>query len=144
MQDPWWPIRSFILSFNERRVKHVKPGHTIVCDECMSAWKGSDGKYKTNGCSHKTKIVRKPEGVGCELKSAADGMSGIILQLELMEGSEAQSKKPGHAEYGEGTSQLLRLCAPWRGTARTIIADSAFSSVKSLLALSEPASAGSI
>ena len=132
MQDPWWPIRSFILSFNERRVKHVKPGHTIVC---MSAWKGSDGKYKTNGCPHKTKIVRKPEGVGCELKSAADGMSGIILQLELMEGSEAQSKKPGHAEYGESTSQLLRLCAPWRGTARTIIADSAFSSVKSLLAL---------
>ena len=115
MQDPWWPIRSFILSFNERRVKHVKPGHTIVCDECMSAWKGGDGKYKTNGCPHKTKIVRKPEGVGCELKSAADGMSGIILQLELMEGSEAQSKKPGHAEYGEGTSQLLRLCAPWRG-----------------------------
>ena len=135
MPDPWWPIRSFILSFNERRVKHVKPGHTIVCDECMSAWKGSDGKYKTNGCPHKTKIARKPEGVGCELKSAADGMSGIILQLELMEGSEAQSKKPGHAEYGEGTSQLLRLCAPWRGTARTIIADSAFSSVKSLLAL---------
>ncbi|KAL5475280.1 hypothetical protein EMCRGX_G027361 [Ephydatia muelleri] len=43
----------------------------------------------------------KPEGVGCELKSAADGMSGIILQLELMEGSEAQSKKPGHAENGE-------------------------------------------
>ncbi|KAL5473365.1 hypothetical protein EMCRGX_G027842 [Ephydatia muelleri] len=101
VKDPWWPIRSFILSFNERRVKHVKPGHTIVCDECMSAWKGSDGKYKTNGCPHKTKIVRKPEGVGCELKSAADGMSGIILQLELMEGSEAQSKKPGHAEYGE-------------------------------------------
>ncbi|KAL5493397.1 hypothetical protein EMCRGX_G014573 [Ephydatia muelleri] len=65
--------------------------------------------------TRKTKIVRKPEGVGCELKSAADGMSGIILQLELMEGSEAQSKKPGHAEYGE--------------------ADSAFSSVKSLLAL---------
>ena len=58
------------------------------------------------------KMVRKPEGVGCELKSAADGMSGIILKLELMEGSEAQSKKPGHAEYGEGTSQLLRLCAP--------------------------------
>ena len=30
----------------------------------------SDGKYKTNGnCPHKTKIVRKPEGVGCELKS---------------------------------------------------------------------------
>ena len=59
---------------------------------------------KQNGCPHKTKIVRKP-GVGCKLKSAADGMSGIILQLELMEGSEAQSKKPGHAEYGEGTLQ---------------------------------------
>ena len=48
----------------------------------MNAWKGSDGKYKTNGCSRKTKIVRKPEGVRCELKSAADRMSEILLQLE--------------------------------------------------------------
>ena len=48
----------------------------------MNAWKGSDGKYKTNGCSLKTKIARKPEGVRCELKSAADGMSEILLQLE--------------------------------------------------------------
>ena len=62
--DPWWPIRSFIASFNEHGVKHVKLGHT----------------------------------------------------------TKAQSKKPGHAAYGEGTSQLLRLCAPWKGTARTIIA----------------------
>ena len=46
-----------------------------------------------------------------------------------MEGGEAQSKKQGHAEYGEGTSRLLRLCAPWRGTARTIISDSAFSNL---------------
>ena len=64
-----------------------------------------------------------------------DGISGILLQLELMDRSEAQSKKPGHAEYEEGTSQLLRLCAPWRGTARTIIADSTFSSVKSPVSL---------
>lgn len=75
-------------------MKHVKPGPTIVRDECTGAWMGSDCKYKTNGCPHKTKIVRKPEGVGCDLKSAADGMSGILLQLQLMEGSEAQSKQP--------------------------------------------------
>ena len=78
-------------------------------------------------------IRQKSGGVACKLKSAADGISGILLllQLELMEGGEAQSKKQGHAEYGEG----IRLCAPWRGTARTIIADSAFPSVKSLVAL---------
>ena len=84
----------------------MKPGHTIACDECMSAWKGSDGKYKANACPHKTKNVRKP-GVGCELKSAADGMSGIILQLELMEGNEAQSQKTRPAEYGEGHHNYL-------------------------------------
>ncbi|KAL5488537.1 hypothetical protein EMCRGX_G017491 [Ephydatia muelleri] len=133
VKDPWWPIRSFILSFNERCVKHVKPGHTIVCDECMSAWKGSDSKYKTNGCPHKTKIVRKPEGVGCELKSAADGMSGILLQLVLMEGSEELNPKNQAMLSMEKVHHNYLGCAPWRGTARTIIADSAFSSVKSLL-----------
>ena len=41
----------------------------------------------------------KIEGVGCELSSRWEM---DLLQLELMEGSEA--KKPGHAEYCEGTS----------------------------------------
>ena len=27
-------------------MKHVKPGHTIICDECMSAWKGSNASTK--------------------------------------------------------------------------------------------------
>ena len=55
--------------------------------------------------------------------------------LELMDRSEAQSKKPGHAEYEEGTSQLLNCVLLGEGLLLTIIADSTFSSVKSPVSL---------
>ena len=37
-----------------------------------------------------TKIKRKPEGVGAELKSVCCGQSGVLLQLDIMEGKDRQ------------------------------------------------------
>ncbi|KAJ0407213.1 hypothetical protein ATCC90586_004525 [Pythium insidiosum] len=58
------------------------------------AWKGKEGKYSHDGLPHKTKIARKPEGKGTELKAIADGDSGILLGLELVEGTTRQRAKP--------------------------------------------------
>ena len=52
-------------------------------DECISAWKGSDGEYVAEGMPHKTKIAHKPEGVGVEMKALACGETGIILKLDI-------------------------------------------------------------
>jgi hypothetical protein len=54
----------------------------------MSMWKGQDGAYSTDGLPHVTKIARKPEGVGAEMKAVADGETGMIMRVELMEGKE--------------------------------------------------------
>ena len=129
------PIRCFIDSFNAVRLNCVVPGTIMVVDECMSAWKGADFKHRADGMPHKTKIIRKPEGVGAEMKSLCCGTTGILLRLDIMEGKERQQVKKYHREYGEGTAVLCRLTEPYFGTGRTIVADSAFSSVKALVAL---------
>ena len=103
----------------------------------MSAWKDSDGEYVAEGMPHKTKIAHKPEGVGAEMKALACGETGIILKLYMMEGREANRRKDFSQEYGEGTAVTLRLTKEYYGTGRVVHADSAFSSVKTLLALRE-------
>jgi hypothetical protein len=103
----------------------------------MSAWRGADGKFVAEGLPHVTKIARKPEGVGTELKSIACGQTGILTKLELMEGQERNRLKPYAAQFGEGTGIVLRLPEQYTGTGRIIHADSAFSSVKTLLALKQ-------
>ena len=84
---------------------------------------------------HKTKIPRKPEGVGAEMKSLCFGTTGIMLKLDIMEGKDRQAAKPFYAEYDEGTAITLRLTQHYFGSLRVVHADSAFSSVKTLEAL---------
>lgn len=69
------------------------PGETLVIDECMIAWEGLEGKWSIKGMPHVTKIARKPKGVGAEVKSLADGESGVLLGLEIMEGRELMATK---------------------------------------------------
>ena len=103
----------------------------------MSAWKGSDGEYVAEGMPHTTKIAHKPEGVGTEMKALACGETGIILKLDVMKGREANQRKDFSQEYGEGTAVTIRFKKEYYGTGRVVHADSAFSSVKALLALRE-------
>ncbi|EGZ11818.1 hypothetical protein PHYSODRAFT_444785, partial [Phytophthora sojae] len=77
--DPWKSIRPLIDGFNSRRRDVVSPGEILCVDECMSAWQGKEGKYCHDGIPHKTRIPIKPEGVGAELKTIADGDSGVLL-----------------------------------------------------------------
>lgn len=120
-----------IKSFNENRTKLVTPGKHIVVDEVMSAWKGLDSAYASEGLPHVTKIQRKPEGIGAEIKAVCDGETNIMLGLDLMEGKAAQqAKRYAGLGLGEGCAVMLRLCEPWFGTYRIVHADSAFSSVR--------------
>ncbi len=86
-------IRLIRDGFNPCRASGISPGCHITVDESMSAWKGADATFVAEGEPHVTKIKRKPEGVGAELKCAADGDSGIMLRLDVMEGQAAQRAK---------------------------------------------------
>lgn len=101
----------------------------------MSAWLGLEGFECKWAIPHKTKIMRKPKGVGCELKSCADCETKVLLRLEIMEGKVPMSTKDFVQEYGASTAVALRLTKEYFGSGRTVIADSAFSSVKTAEAL---------
>lgn len=107
----------------------------MTLDEIMSFWYGMDSEFAANAMPHKTKIIRKPRGVGAEAKALCDGESGVMLRVDFMEGQQRQHLKQWHAEYGEGTAVSLRLCAPWAGSGRYVVMDSAFGSVKTCIAL---------
>ena len=87
-KDPWLPIRVFVDAFNELRKKIILPGPFITVDESMSSWKGKSLYFNTAsdmsisgvlGLPHKTKIVRKPKGVGLEIRNACCAETGIML-----------------------------------------------------------------
>lgn len=133
--DPWYQVRELVEEFNLTMPKAFKPGKFIVVDEIMSAWKGLSGQYALDGIPHQQKIKRKPEGVGAEMKAASCGVTRILLQLDIMEGAEAMASKPYYNEYGAGCSVVLRLLTPWKYKNKVVIADSAFSSLLTLIAL---------
>ena len=128
--DPWWRIRSFVTAFNSNRRRTVNPSWVVVVDESMSAFRGE-------GMPHLSFIIRKPEPLGCELKTIADGVSGVMLRLELQEGKIPMSKKAGRRLLGATTSCTMRLVelAGISGTDRVVVGDSWFSSLKTVKAL---------
>jgi hypothetical protein len=129
-KDPWHLVRPFIDAFNANMFEAVDPGYILCVDEIMSSWKGLSQVYTTTGIPHVTKIPLKPEGVGAELKALADGETGTLIRLDMMEGKEAMKLKAYNAEVGNGTGCVLRLGQPYAGVPRMFVTDSAFASVK--------------
>ena len=128
--DKWAPVRRLIDAFNKRRAAKFFPSWSICVDESISAWRGKDGNYCSDGMPHVTKIARKPKGVGAELKDVACAVTQVIIALEIQEGKDAMATKKYMQEWKKtGTAQVLRLTEPWHGTGRVINADAAFASV---------------
>ena len=128
--DRWSFIRPLLIAtcINKRRQQFAVPSHILTEDELMSSWISRKQDYTSDGIPHLAKINRKPKGVGTEMKCLADGIVGIMLQLEICEGKEAEAQKMW-SHLPAGTAQTLRLSDPWHGSGRIIVADSAFSSV---------------
>mgnify|MGYP003472404223 CR=1 FL=1 len=119
-------------SFNRNRREGISPGVTLCADERMGSWRGLAAKVDDAvvGLPHVTKIARKPEGVGTEYRTLSCGETKIMLQLEIQEGKVSMQGKEYAKDSGSSTSSLLRLTRYWSGSDRTVVADSAFASLK--------------
>ncbi|OQR86539.1 hypothetical protein ACHHYP_20477 [Achlya hypogyna] len=84
---------------------------------------------------HVTKIKRKSEGVRGELNTVACATNKILLKIDIVEKAAHQHKTLFHSEYGARASSVIRLCEDCFGSCHTVLPYSAFSSVKTLLAL---------
>ena len=133
--DAFWQVQPLIDAFNHCRRENFSPGWKLVVDESIFEWKGKDQRFGVDGCPHVTKIIRKPKGVGMEVKNLADCDSGIMCSMEIMAPKSEMRQREFTNRYGAGTALLLRLCESLRGSGRVIVADSAFASVKSACAL---------
>ena len=86
------------------------PGKNLIVDEIMSAWVGLCALFTAFVIPHLTKIARKPQGVGAEIKAVACGDLGMLVGFDIQEGKERNSQKKYVAEYGAGAAAVLRLC----------------------------------
>ena len=85
--DAWWPLRGGVERFNAKRHALLRTVPVCVLDESMSAWRPRT--TKEGGLPHISYVIRKPEPLGTEFKTAADPATGIMLALEIQEGKTA-------------------------------------------------------
>ena len=136
--DPWREVRWLIKGHNANRKATIKPSWLVVVDETMWAWTGQ-------GMPHLSTVPRKPEPLGAEVKNLCDGLSGVMLFLELQEGKIRMANKKFCDLYKATTANTLRL-AEGAGlmelglreedkVARLLVGDSWFASTETATAL---------
>jgi len=104
-EGPWCPVRWMVDGFNKTRKRECKWGWCSIIDETMFAWRGKSG---TGGMPHLSYIPRKPEDLGCELKTLCDGTSGVMMCMEIQEGKVRMNRKKHHQQCGATTACTLR------------------------------------
>jgi hypothetical protein len=127
----WQLVKDFVNRFNVHRATRYFPSESICVDESISRWYGLGGYWINIGIPQYVAIDRKPEN-GCEIQNAADGVSGVMMQLKLVETAESEVYHVMEGEDGllHGTVVLKRLLQPWAGKGdRVVCADSYFASV---------------
>jgi hypothetical protein len=127
----WQLVKDFVNRFNSHRATRYSPSESICVDESMSRWYGLGGYWINVGIPQYVAIDRKPEN-GCEIQNAGDGVSGVMMQLKLVETAESEALHAVEGEDGllHGTVILKRLLEPWAGQGdRVVCADSYFASV---------------
>ena len=68
----------------------------------MWAWTGQ-------GMPHLSYVPRKPEPLGAEVKNLCDGISGVMLYLELQEGKVRMANQKFCNKYKATTATTVRL-----------------------------------
>jgi hypothetical protein len=101
----------------------------------MSRWYENGGDWINLGIPLYIAIDRKPENGG-EIQDASCGKSGIMLQLKVVKGAEADREShESEEETLHGAKVLYDLVSPWRNSHRILCVDSYFASVPAALLL---------
>ena len=76
-------VDDHISTFNKNLACNYHPSDFICLDKYMSRWYGIVGHWINYGLPQYIEIDRKSEN-GCEIHNDSDGVSGIIIQLNLV------------------------------------------------------------
>ena len=129
--DKFWEVRQMIEQWNVHMREIFSPSWVSCLDESMSIW------FSKWTCPGWMFVPRKPHPYGNEYHSIGCGLSGILYQIELVEGKDEPPvyKKEKKHPKGNTTGLLLRLTKSLYGTGKVVVLDSGFCVLQALLEL---------
>jgi hypothetical protein len=134
-------VTGFITRFNRHRAKFYLPSEKICVDESIFRWYGIGGEWINMGLPMYVAIDRKPDN-GCEVQNAADGNTGVMIQLKLVTTAVEQAavdRENNQQTEGvlHGVKIMKELLLPWANSGRLICADSYYASTRAAIELYE-------
>jgi hypothetical protein len=127
--DPYHRVRQLIDAWNENMTEKFSPSWISVLDESMSVW---TSKYS---CPGWMVVPRKPHPFGNEYHTVACAKSGVLWQVELVEGKDRprQLGPPEFHDLGKTVGLMLRLTRPIWHTGKHVVMDSGFCVLKGII-----------
>ena len=124
-RDRFWVVQEVLEAWNSNMTEQFTPSWVSCLDESMSTW---TNKYSCPGWMF---VPRKPWPFGNEYHTVCCSLSGILWQMELVEGKDSPSEIiPKFNNQGKTVGLLLRVLEPIFGKGMVIILDSGFCVLK--------------
>ena len=129
-RDHFWEICEILKAWNENMMEQFTPSWVSCLDESMSTW---TDKY---GCSGWMFVQCKPWPFGNEYHMVCCSLSGILWQMEIVEGKDAPSQiVPKFNNQGKTVGLLLHVLEPIFGKGNMVVLDSGFCVLKGIMEL---------
>ena len=117
----FWEVREIIEAWNANMTEQFTPSWVSCLDESMSTW---TNKYSCPGWMF---MPRKPWPFGNEYHTVCCSLSGILWQMELVEGKDSPSEIiPKCNNQGKTVGLLLPVLEPIFTRGSVVILDSGF------------------
>ena len=120
-RDHFWEVQEIIEAWNANMTEQFTPSWVSCLDESMSTWMN---KYSCPGWMF---VPRKPWPFGNEYHTVCCSLSGILWQMELVEGKDSPSEIiPKYNNQGKTVGLLLHVLEPIFTRGNVVILDSGF------------------
>ena len=129
-RDRFWEVHEILEAWNANMTEQFTPSWVSCLDKSMSSW--------TNKCSCPgwMFVPRKPWPFGNEYHMVCCSLSGILWQMELVEGKDAPSQPvPKFNNQGKTVGLLLLVLEPIFGKGNMVVLDSGFCVLKGIVEL---------
>ena len=129
-RDRFWVVWEVLEAWNSNMMEQFTPSWVNCLDESMSTW---TNKYSCPGWMF---VPRKPWPFGNEYHTVCCSLSGILWQMELVEGKDSPSEIiPKFNNQWKTVGLLLRVLEPIFGKGMVVILDSGFCVLKGIVEL---------
>ena len=131
-KDRFWEVRKMVKKWNDHMLDIFTASWISCLDESISIW--------TNRwtCPGWTFVPRKPHPFGNEYHTICCGETGILYEMEMVEGKDMpkEIKEARKVKRGEETiGLLLRLTRSLYSTGKVVVLDSGFCVLRGLTEL---------